>query len=172
MKEFFKKAWQYILVLYLSILVALFIGIIINAIRQSWFEGRTDEDKLERYKKRKLEYEKGVGRAKLNEHYISLGLRLFIALLIAVGNVLYFYRCNQGVQFKDWLGEQVLINEAAILAYSFFALTIAGTPSKFIERARMAIFNLRIRYHVGHMDIDQVNQKIEELELKIAKKAK
>lgn len=159
-KRFFWKV-------FILLSVILFVGIIVDIVQEGFYNRLSDEEKLARNQKEKQEYEKGIIKAETNEKWINIVTRLILAAIIFWLNYLYFEAFNTHTNFIDQLNEQITINEAWILGYTFIAFILAGTPSRFIKLVRNTVLNLRKRSHVGHIDIQKVDERITELEAKI-----
>ena len=152
--------WKRVLIL---IMVLLIVGSLIDAYAKWKEKSLSDEEKLKKLLEDKTRYNKGVNRAFINEKWIYITARTFIAIALLILNIWYYYFIvNQD------LSKVLNLDEALILLYSFAAFAIAGTPSNFVKLLRNTTVNLRKRWHVGKLDIDLINKKIEVLEIKMA----
>lgn len=158
-----KTFWKQVLIIVGVILFAL---IILDIFFKKKRSKLSDEEKLASLKKDREVFLIGIKLASKNEKWIYLISRSIIGLILLSINFIYwrFYNLN----FK--LSEQLNLNEAIILVYSFCAFIIAGTPTKFVKLIRVTIYNYRKRAHIGNLDIDLINNEISILEEMIKKR--
>lgn len=163
--NFINKLLKNILIL---LAVIVFVGILADFFARKKYNALSDEEKLNLLISEQKAYYDGLEKAQNNEWWINIVTRLVIATVLVSLNLYYFCYISLQEEFMGKLNDVVLINEAIILGYTLVAFIIAGTPSKFVQTVRNAIFNLRVRYHVRHISIDEVNAKTEALKAQMA----
>lgn len=149
---------RFIKIVLIILLVFLFVGIVYNYFQSK--KPKSDEEKLKELKEQRLAYDNGVLKALTNEWWIYIIARSIIALFVILVNYVFYRYWNNPINYNN----QISLNEALLLGYSFLAFIIAGTPTKFVELLRTTIYNWRKREHVGAINIDEVNKEIELLE--------
>jgi hypothetical protein len=153
---------------FLKIVLIVLLAFLIIGIFYNWFQSqkpKSDEIRLSELNEQKKEYDSGILKASTSEWWIYITARTLIGLLLGFSNFLFYWYWNSPIDYNN----QINFNEVLILAYSFIAFVIAGTPTKFVKIIRATIYNWRKREHVGAINIEEIKNEIAIIEGRIKK---
>jgi hypothetical protein len=157
MKKIFKVLKKLAIVLFV-VLIIVTVGLIIQESDEENEEPKDDtkplnaEEETEIKKKRLEQIEEKIKNIELrkieiirNEKSLLFYVRSIIGFILITVNGLYFYRFNTPFS----LGDQLNINYALLLSYTFIAYVSYGTPAKFANALKSKIIFVLKRKHIS-----------------------